>query len=95
MDFDAPVLHHFVAHQGNGVAVLAGPTFQEEDYGLVFALDSPLGTGGPGAADHSRRGDVLDDQPAVVRRRLDICLPTTAGSADYYARNGKTRKGGP
>jgi ABC-type amino acid transport substrate-binding protein len=40
--FDAPVLHHFVAHQGNGLAVLAGPIFQEEDYGLVFALDSAL-----------------------------------------------------
>ncbi|CAN5777398.1 hypothetical protein BH10ACT9_BH10ACT9_14030 [soil metagenome] len=40
--FDAPVLHHFVAHQGSGVAVLAGPIFQEGDYGLVFPLGSEL-----------------------------------------------------
>jgi polar amino acid transport system substrate-binding protein len=40
--FDAPVLHHYVAHQGAGVAVVAGPIFQEEDYGLVLRLGSDL-----------------------------------------------------
>ena len=40
--FDAPVLEHYVAHQGAGVAVTVGPIFQKEDYGLVLALGSDL-----------------------------------------------------
>lgn len=40
--FDAPVLRYYVAHRGEGVAVMAGPVFQEEDQGFVFAIDSPL-----------------------------------------------------
>jgi polar amino acid transport system substrate-binding protein len=39
---DAPVLRYYVAHRGEGVAVMAGPIFQEEDQGFVLALDSPL-----------------------------------------------------
>lgn len=40
--FDAPVLRYYVAHRGEGVAVTAGPIFQEEDQGFVFNIDSPL-----------------------------------------------------
>jgi len=40
--FDAPALRYYVAHRGEGVAVLAGPVFQEEDQGFVFRIDSPL-----------------------------------------------------
>ncbi|MBX7448245.1 transporter substrate-binding domain-containing protein [Mycolicibacterium sp. 3033] len=39
---DAPVLRYYVAHRGEGVAVMAGPIFQEEDQGFVLALNSPL-----------------------------------------------------
>jgi len=39
---DAPVLRYYVAHRGAGVAVMAGPIFQEEDQGFVLALHSPL-----------------------------------------------------
>lgn len=39
---DTPVLRYYVAHRGEGVAVMAGPIFQEEDQGFVLALDSPL-----------------------------------------------------
>lgn len=40
--FDAPVLRYYVAHRGEGVAVLAGPVFREEDQGFVTRIDSPL-----------------------------------------------------
>lgn len=40
--FDSPVLRYYVAHRGEGVAVLAGPVFQEENQGFVFTIDSPL-----------------------------------------------------
>lgn len=40
--FDAPVVRYYVAHRGEGVAVMAGPVFQEEDQGFVFNIDSPL-----------------------------------------------------
>ncbi|MGV0788165.1 transporter substrate-binding domain-containing protein [Mycolicibacterium sp. XJ2] len=40
--FDAPVLRYYVAHRGEGVAVMAGPVFREEDQGFVTKLDSPL-----------------------------------------------------
>lgn len=39
--FDAPVLRYYVAHRGEGVAVMAGPVFQDEDQGFVLAIDSP------------------------------------------------------
>lgn len=42
MVFDAPVLRYYAAHRGEGVAAMAGPVFQEEDQGFVFALESPL-----------------------------------------------------
>lgn len=40
--FDAPALRYYVAHRGEGVAVLAGPVFQEEDQGFVLRIGSPL-----------------------------------------------------
>lgn len=40
--FDAPVLRYYVAHRGEGVAVMAGPIFHEEDQGFVTKIDSPL-----------------------------------------------------
>ncbi|MEZ0339517.1 transporter substrate-binding domain-containing protein [Mycobacterium sp. pV006] len=40
--FDSPVLRYYVAHRGEGVAVLAGPVFQEENQGFVFDIGSPL-----------------------------------------------------
>ncbi|CAN5291342.1 hypothetical protein BH11ACT7_BH11ACT7_40260 [soil metagenome] len=40
--FDAPVLRYYVAHRGEGVAVTAGPVFQEEDQGFVLSIDSSL-----------------------------------------------------
>jgi polar amino acid transport system substrate-binding protein len=40
--FDAPVLRYYVAHRGEGVAVTAGPVFQEEDQGFVLGIHSPL-----------------------------------------------------
>ncbi|MGB3482301.1 MAG: transporter substrate-binding domain-containing protein [Mycobacterium sp.] len=40
--FDAPVLRYYVAHRGEGVAVMAGPVFQEENQGFVFDAHSPL-----------------------------------------------------
>ncbi len=39
---DAPVLRYYVSHRGEGVAVMAGPIFQEEDQGFLLAGDSPL-----------------------------------------------------
>ena len=40
--FDAPVLRYYVAHRGEGVAVIAGPVFQEENQGFVLEINSPL-----------------------------------------------------
>ncbi|MCX2930516.1 transporter substrate-binding domain-containing protein [Mycobacterium sp. CVI_P3] len=40
--FDAPVLRYYAAHRGEGVAALAGPVFQDESQGYVFAINSPL-----------------------------------------------------
>lgn len=40
--FDAPVLQYYVAHRGAAVAVMAGPVFKAEDYGIVFPLESDL-----------------------------------------------------
>lgn len=40
--FDAPVLRYYVAHRGEGVAVMAGPVFQDENQGFVFKINSPL-----------------------------------------------------
>lgn len=40
--FDSPVLRYYVAHRGEGVAVMAGPVFQEENEGFVFNIGSPL-----------------------------------------------------
>ncbi|RAV07813.1 ABC transporter substrate-binding protein [Mycolicibacterium sp. GF69] len=40
--FDAPVLRYYVAHRGEGVAVMAGPVFHEEDQGFVTRIASPL-----------------------------------------------------
>lgn len=40
--FDAPVLRYYVAHRGEGVAVMAGPVFQEESQGFVLDINSEL-----------------------------------------------------
>jgi polar amino acid transport system substrate-binding protein len=40
--FDAPVLRYYVAHRGEGVAVTAGPVFQDENQGFVVAINSQL-----------------------------------------------------
>lgn len=40
--FDAPVLRYYVAHRGEGVAVMAGPVFQDENQGFVLSINSPL-----------------------------------------------------
>lgn len=40
--FDAPVLRYYVAHRGEGVAVMAGPVFQDENQGFVLPINSPL-----------------------------------------------------
>jgi polar amino acid transport system substrate-binding protein len=40
--FDAPVLRYYVAHRGEGVAVTAGPVFQDEVQGFVLNINSPL-----------------------------------------------------
>ena len=40
--YDAPVLQHYVAHKGAGIADLAGPVFKDEDYGVVFPIGSDL-----------------------------------------------------
>ena len=39
---DAPLLQYYVAHDGAGVAELAGPVFHHEDYGIAFPLGSDL-----------------------------------------------------
>ena len=40
--YDAPVLEYYVNHGGAGIAAIAGPIFKDEDYGIVFPLDSTL-----------------------------------------------------
>ncbi|MDO3401066.1 transporter substrate-binding domain-containing protein [Mycolicibacterium neoaurum] len=40
--FDAPVLRYYVAHRGEGIAVMAGPVFQDENQGFVLSINSPL-----------------------------------------------------
>lgn len=40
--YDAPVLEHFVNHNGAGIAAIAGPIFKDEDYGIVFPIGSKL-----------------------------------------------------
>lgn len=40
--FDAPVLRYYVAHRGEGIAVMAGPVFQDENQGFVLGINSPL-----------------------------------------------------
>lgn len=40
--FDAPVLRYYVAHRGEGVAVTAGPVFQDENQGFVVNTNSQL-----------------------------------------------------
>ncbi|OFB40434.1 ABC transporter substrate-binding protein [Mycolicibacterium sp. (ex Dasyatis americana)] len=40
--FDAPVLRYYVAHRGEGVAVTAGPVFQDENQGFVLSTNSAL-----------------------------------------------------
>lgn len=40
--FDAPVLRYYVAHRGEGIAVMAGPVFQDESQGFVLGINSPL-----------------------------------------------------
>jgi polar amino acid transport system substrate-binding protein len=39
---DAPLLQYYVAHGGAGVAEIASPIFQFEDYGIAFPLGSDL-----------------------------------------------------
>lgn len=39
---DAPLLQYWVAHEGAGIAELAGPVFHHEDYGIAFPLGSDL-----------------------------------------------------
>lgn len=40
--FDAPVLQHYVLNDGAAIATIAGPVFNEEDYGVAFPLGSDL-----------------------------------------------------
>ncbi len=40
--YDAPVLLYYAAHEGKGKSRLVGPVFKKEDYGIVFAPNSPL-----------------------------------------------------
>ena len=40
--YDAPVLRYHVANDGAGVMALAGPVFQNEDYGIAFRNGSDL-----------------------------------------------------
>jgi polar amino acid transport system substrate-binding protein len=39
--FDAPVVQHYAAHDGQGVVQVVGPVFREEDYGIAFPQGSP------------------------------------------------------
>lgn len=40
--YDAPVLRFYIAHDGAGVAITAGPVFHDENYGFAFPLGSDL-----------------------------------------------------
>jgi ABC-type amino acid transport substrate-binding protein len=40
--FDAPVLLNYAAFAGQGRVKIVGPLFREEDYGIIFARNSPL-----------------------------------------------------
>ena len=40
--FDSPVLRYYAAGDGNGAVQLAGPVFNDEDYGFAFAQNSDL-----------------------------------------------------
>ncbi|WP_202950717.1 transporter substrate-binding domain-containing protein [Pseudanabaena sp. PCC 6802] len=40
--FDSPVLMYYAAHQGKGRVQVVGEVFQKENYGIVFATNSPL-----------------------------------------------------
>lgn len=40
--YDAPVLSYYVAQKANGSAVLSGPLFEAQNYGLAFGIGSPL-----------------------------------------------------
>ena len=41
--YDSPILHHYAASEaGRGVVRIAGPTFLEEKYGILFPQNSPL-----------------------------------------------------
>jgi polar amino acid transport system substrate-binding protein len=40
--FDSPVLLYYAAHEGKGKVQVVGEVFQKENYGIVFATNSPL-----------------------------------------------------
>jgi polar amino acid transport system substrate-binding protein len=40
--FDSPVLLYYAAHAGKGKVQVVGEIFQKENYGIVFATNSPL-----------------------------------------------------
>jgi polar amino acid transport system substrate-binding protein len=40
--FDSPVLQYYAEHDGKGRVRLVGPIFRKENFGIVFALGSPL-----------------------------------------------------
>jgi polar amino acid transport system substrate-binding protein len=40
--FDSPVLLYYAAHAGKGKVQVVGEVFQKENYGIVFATNSPL-----------------------------------------------------
>lgn len=40
--FDSPILRHFAANEGRHQVRLVGEVFHNEDYGIVFPLNSPL-----------------------------------------------------
>lgn len=40
--FDAPILSYYATHEGRDTAVMAGPVFRRENYGIIFATGSPL-----------------------------------------------------
>ena len=40
--FDSPVLRYYAAHDGAGIAKIAGPIFATEDYGIAFRNGSEL-----------------------------------------------------
>jgi polar amino acid transport system substrate-binding protein len=40
--FDSPVLLYYTSHEGKGKVQVVGEVFQKENYGIVFATNSPL-----------------------------------------------------